>query len=90
ETRPEQQQELIDQWTRFAEQIHNEPGLIGTALHRSTDGTRVVNYAQWRSREDFDRFQQKYSAQFASRLPLASRVDPHLYEVVYHFDKTEQ
>ena len=53
-TKPEQQQELIDQWIRFVEEVAGEPGMIGTALHRSTDGTRVVNYAQWRSKEDFD------------------------------------
>ena len=51
ETKPEQQQELIDQWIRFVEEVTSEPGMIGAALHRSTDGTRVVNYAQWRSEE---------------------------------------
>jgi quinol monooxygenase YgiN len=54
ETKPEQQQELIDQWIRFVEEVAGEPGMIGAALHRSTDGTRVVNYAQWRSKEDFE------------------------------------
>jgi heme-degrading monooxygenase HmoA len=87
ETIPEQQQELIDQWIRFAESIKEEPGLIGTTLHRSTDGTRVVNYAQWRSKEDFERFVQKYREQMKARRPLAQRVDPHLYEVVYLFEQ---
>ncbi len=45
ETKPEQQQELIDQWIRFVDSVKREPGMIGTALHRSKDGTRVVNYA---------------------------------------------
>jgi len=83
ETKPEQQQELIDQWIRFVEEVKEEPGFIGAALHRSTDGTRVINYAQWRSEADYSRFVQKYRAQFTIRLPLAERVDPHLYEVVY-------
>jgi heme-degrading monooxygenase HmoA len=83
ETKPEQQQELIDQWIRFVESIKEEPGLIGTALHRSTDGTRVVNYAQWRSKEDFESFVQNYREQMEVRRPLAQRVDPHLYELVY-------
>ena len=43
ETKPEQQQALIDAWLRFAESVKEEPGIIGTALHRSTDGTRVIN-----------------------------------------------
>jgi heme-degrading monooxygenase HmoA len=87
ETRPEQQQELIAQWIRFAESVKEEPGLIGTALHRSTDGTRIVNYAQWRSEADYARFVQKYREQMEARRPAASRVDPHLYEVVYLFER---
>jgi len=83
ETKPEQQQEVIDQWIRFVEAVPDEPGMIGTALHRSTDGTRVVNYAQWRSVEDFERFVKKYHEQMEARRPLTERVDPHLYEVVY-------
>jgi hypothetical protein len=44
ETTPEQQA-LIDQWTRFTEEIKDEPGVIGIALHKSTDGTRMINSA---------------------------------------------
>ncbi len=69
--------------SRFVEAVTDEPGMIGAALHRSTDGTRVVNYAQWRSEEDIEHFVQKYREQMEARRPLASRVDPHLYEVVY-------
>lgn len=86
ETKPDQQQELIDQWIRFVDQATNEPGLIGAALHRSTDGTRVVNYAQWRSQEDFERFVKKYREQMEARRMLAERVDPHTYDVVYLFE----
>ena len=28
------------------------PGFIAAAVHRSTDGTRVFNYLQWRSAEN--------------------------------------
>ena len=87
ETKPEQQQALIEQWIRFVDSVKGEPGGGGTALHRSTDGTRVVNYAQWRSVEDFERFVKKYREQMEARRPLAERVDPHLYEVVYLFER---
>jgi len=86
ETQPQQQQELIDQWIRFVESAREEPGLIGTALHRSVDGTRVVNYAQWRSKEDFESFVKKHREQMEARRSFAERVDPHLYEVVYLFE----
>ena len=56
ETTPEKQQALIDQWVRFTEAVRTEPGYIGTALHKSTDGTRVINYAHWRSQADFEAF----------------------------------
>ena len=88
ETRPEQQQALIDHWIRFVDSVkEGEPGAIGAALHRSLDGTRVVNYAQWRSEQDLDRFVKKYREQMEARRPLAERVDPHLYEVVYLFER---
>ena len=87
ETKPEQQQVLLDELSSFAEQVKGEPGLIGAALHKSTDGLRVVNYAQWRSEEDLESFVQKYHEQMEVRRPLAGRVDPHLYEVVYLFER---
>jgi heme-degrading monooxygenase HmoA len=87
ETTLEQQQALIDHWIHFVEAVKGETGLIEAALHRSTDGTRVINYAQWRSEADWASFVQQYHEQFAPRAQLALRVDPHLYEVVYLFDQ---
>lgn len=78
-----QQQALIDNWMRFVDSVRGEPGLLGTALHRSQDGTRVVSYVQWRSEEDLDRFRKKYHEHMEALVPLAERIDPHVYEVVY-------
>ncbi len=84
ETTPEQQQALIDQWIRFTEMVRNEPGYVGTALHKSTDGTRMINYAHWRSQADFDAFLKRHGADFAQFIGQnASRMDPHTYEVVW-------
>jgi heme-degrading monooxygenase HmoA len=33
--------------------MKHPPGFISVNIHRSLDGARVVNYAQWRSAEDF-------------------------------------
>jgi heme-degrading monooxygenase HmoA len=74
ETTPEKQQALIDQWVRFTEAVRNEPGYIGTALHKSTDGTRVINYAHWRSQADFDAFLNRHRSDFAQFFQNASRV----------------
>jgi heme-degrading monooxygenase HmoA len=83
ETKPEQQQALIDAWTRFTEEIKDEPGFIAAALHKSIDGVRVVNYAHWRSLADFDAFVQRHGRDFEQLLQNAIRMDPRTYEVVY-------
>src|SRR5262245_5414921 len=86
DTTPQQQQALIDQWIRFTEAVKDEPGFLGAALHKSTDGTRVINYAHWRSEADFENFLKRHDADFAQFGQNASRIDPHTYEVVYLYE----
>lgn len=88
ETTPEQQQALIDAWIRFTEEIKDEPGFVGAALHKSADGVRVVNYAHWRSQADFDAFVQRHGREFEQLGQNAIRLDPHTYEVVYLHERT--
>src|SRR5260370_35090907 len=47
ETKPEQQQELIDAWIRFTEEVKDEPGFCGASLPRSTAGVSVISYENW-------------------------------------------
>ncbi len=55
EVRPAKQQKLIDLLDRAArELVHVQKGLISFSIHRSFDGTRVVNYSQWESRQAFE------------------------------------
>ena len=57
ETEPEEQQELIDAITAEVDRwISDLPGFIASTFHASLDGTRVVNYAQWDSQADLERF----------------------------------
>jgi heme-degrading monooxygenase HmoA len=82
---PAQQQRLIDVLVEATEAVMNTmPGFISANIHRSVDGTRVVNYAQWRSREDFERMLQHPDAipHMREASSLAS-FEPHLYEVVH-------
>ncbi len=52
-----QQSSLIEAIARETEGwVSASPGFVAAALHRSEDGERVVNYAQWRSRADWQRF----------------------------------
>jgi hypothetical protein len=64
--------------------------MIGTSLHRSSDGTRVVNYAQWRSKADLAHFQKEHREQMEACRQAASRVDPHLYEVIYLYEQKDE
>jgi heme-degrading monooxygenase HmoA len=34
--------------------MKNMPGFISASIHKSFDGKKVVNYAQWKSRADFE------------------------------------
>ena len=40
----------IDEWIRHCD------GFVSTTFHKSSDGAHVVNYAQWRDRDAFERF----------------------------------
>ena len=51
---PERARELADLLTAATEDVMQHiDGFISANIHLSTDGTRVVNYAQWRSAEAF-------------------------------------
>ena len=52
---PERAEELLALLERATEQtMRFRPGFISANLHLSADRTRIVNYAQWRSRADFE------------------------------------
>lgn len=59
------------------------PRFISASFHKSSDGTRIVNYAQWKNKEDFEAMLQNPEAKkhLEEALKLA-QPDPHLYEVV--------
>jgi quinol monooxygenase YgiN len=59
EANPSQQQEFIDAIADQVEQhFKSYTGFVSASFHASDDGQRVVNYAQWHSKEDWqDSFQ---------------------------------
>jgi len=79
---PENQQRLIDVLVRAAESVVSKmDGYVSANLHRSLDGTRVVNYAQWRSRDQLEAMLRSAEAQehMQAAAALATNVEPHLY-----------
>lgn len=84
EVAPEQQAELTALLAKATEEVMRRfPGFVSVSIHRSFDGTRVVNYAQWASKEDIEQVMKhpEAQAQFRQFASLAKSVSPALYEV---------
>ncbi len=83
---PENQQPLADLLVRATEEaMSKQPGYVSASIHTSLDGTRVTNYAQWRSREDFEAIFQNPDtrAHMEEAGKLAESFEPQLYEVAF-------
>jgi heme-degrading monooxygenase HmoA len=61
------------------------PGFVSANLHKSLDGTRVANYAQWRSWEDFEAMLKNPEAamHIKEAAEIAEKFEQHLYEVSF-------
>lgn len=84
EVEPEKQAELVSLLSDATEQVmRHQPGFVSVSIHSSFDGTRIVNYAQWASKEDFDRMLKnpEVQAQLKQLAALAKSVSPALYKV---------
>jgi quinol monooxygenase YgiN len=56
---PANQLRLIELLTEATEvSVRQAPGFVSASLHRSTDGTKVTMYAQWRSIEHYQAMRQ--------------------------------
>jgi len=86
---PENQDHLIqilEEETRsFAQHV---PGFLSASIHRSLDGRRVVNYAQWTDVRAFEKAMQGEDGRriIARVHPFAQVVDIHTYEVASVFE----
>ena len=88
ENQQENQQRVVDILTKAANMLRDAPGAISASVHRSLDGTRVVNYVQYESQEAWEEVMKKVrgGGQFGSMGDIAT-AEPGLYEVVYTLDK---
>lgn len=83
---PENQQRLVDLLIEATQHtMRNQPGYLSANIHKSVDGTKVTNYAQWRSREDFEAIGKNPEVTVHMRAAgqLAISFEPHLYEVSF-------
>lgn len=81
---PENQEKLVRMLLDATEgTMRALPGFVSANIHRSLDGTRVTNYAQWRTRDDFEAMLANPEA--TERMDKVAKIatcEAHLYEVV--------
>ncbi|WP_225731108.1 MULTISPECIES: antibiotic biosynthesis monooxygenase [unclassified Nocardia] len=80
---PADQQRLLDLLDRATEDVMQHlPGFVSANLHAGLDGTHVVNYAQWRSVEDFQAMlESPLVREHMDAAAELATVEPNLYRV---------
>lgn len=65
--------------------MRQRPGYISANIHKSEDGTRVINYAQWASKGDFDAMRADPAAQahMGECAAMAKSFEPVICEVIW-------
>ncbi len=81
---PDNQDEALRVMKERAKFMATQPGFVSIRLHRSEDGAEIVNYVQWKSREQLEA--AHHSPEFRDRWPefgqLVREAEPKLYELV--------
>jgi heme-degrading monooxygenase HmoA len=84
----EQQQLLVDSLIATVNSARDVPGWLSASIHRSFDGTRVVNYVQFESHEAAQAVLRHIAAEgHLKRNTDLGTVAPGQYDVVYTIDK---
>ena len=82
--RPDNQDEVLKLMKERAKFMARQPGFVSVSLHRSEDGSHVVNYVQWTDKERLAT--AHHSPEFRKKWPkfgeLVQDVEPALYDVV--------
>jgi antibiotic biosynthesis monooxygenase (ABM) superfamily enzyme len=82
------QQALIDLLKEAAQFASSTPGWISASVHRSRDGTRVVNYAQSENLEAAVRIIKRLKeGGWLERNEAFGKAHPGLYDVVFTLEK---
>jgi heme-degrading monooxygenase HmoA len=83
-TTPDNQDEVIALMKERARFMARQPGFVSISLHRSEDGSHVVNYVQWTDKNKLAA--AHHAPEFRKKWPrfgeLVQDVEPSLYDVV--------
>lgn len=81
---PDKQEEVLRLMTERARFMAKQSGFISISLHRSRDGSHVVNYIQWTNAEKLR--SAHHAPEFREKWPefgvIANEIEPYLYDVV--------
>ena len=79
------QDEVLKLMVERAHFMATQPGFVSVNLHRSKDGTHLVNYIQWTNAEKLKA--AHHSPEFRKKWPrfgeLITEAEPCLYDVVH-------
>jgi heme-degrading monooxygenase HmoA len=81
---PDRQEDVINLMTERARFMATQPGFVSINLHRSEDGSHVVNYIQWKDRKQLEA--AHHSPEFRKKWPKfgePDEIEPCLYEVIH-------
>ena len=82
---PERQEDVLTLMTERARFMASQPGCVSVSLHRSKDGSHIVNYIQWKDEEGLHAAHR--SPEFRKKWPqfgkIAEEISPCIYEVVH-------
>jgi heme-degrading monooxygenase HmoA len=85
EAEPGKQQEALSLMTERARFMAKQPGFVSIQLHRSLDGRRIVNFIQWKSREQLHaaHHSPEFRQEWRHFDDMTDMIDPHLYEMCH-------
>lgn len=80
---PGDQDRLVELLVTATEEVkRDQPGFVSANIHASFDGARVVNYAQWESRGDFEAIFEKTDVEeHMTEIRAIADADYDLYDV---------
>ena len=83
---PANQSAIVASLRAFTDQVTSSmPGYVGVAVHASSDGTRVVNYVQWRDGAAMQAMRRdpRAEAHMSEVAALADRIEPVVYTIAF-------
>jgi hypothetical protein len=87
-TSPQNQDALVASLTETVDFAATLPGWISASIHKSLDGTRVINYVQFESQAAADSVtRQLLASGHIQRNTRLGRVEPAQYTVAYTKEK---